>query len=105
LIISGLVLVFPNFGQLRATMQLANVVHMVAAYLAIALACVHIYIGTIGVAGAYRAMRYGYVDASWAEHHHVRWYEDVVAGRAREKFVGPPPAAPDPDAVARHHPA
>ena len=103
LIASGLVLVFPYFGQVRSTMQLANVVHMIAAYIAIALACVHIYLGTIGMTGAYRAMRYGYVDASWAEHHHVRWYEEVVAGRARQTFVGPPVAAPD--AVARHKPA
>ena len=45
-------------------MQVANVMHMVAAYLSIALACVHTYLGTIGMEGAYRAMRYGYVDAS-----------------------------------------
>lgn len=89
LIVSGLVLVFPNFNQTRATMQVANVTHMIAAYLAMALACVHIYLGTIGMKGAYRAMRDGYVDESWAEHHHLRWYEEVVAGTAREKFVQP----------------
>jgi len=89
LIISGLVLVFPNFNQTRATMQTANVVHMASAYVAMALACVHIYLGTIGMTGAYRAMRDGYVDESWARHHHLRWYEDVVAGRAREPFVDP----------------
>jgi formate dehydrogenase subunit gamma len=89
LVVSGLVLVFPNFDQTRATMQTANIVHMVAAYGAMALACVHIYLGTIGMTGAYRAMRDGYVDESWARHHHLRWYEDVVAGRAREPFVDP----------------
>lgn len=95
LIVSGLILVFPNFDQARQTMQIANIVHMAAAYVAMALAVVHIYLGTIGVTGAYRAMRYGYVDASWAKHHHLRWYEQVVAGKAREKFVQPdavPPA-------------
>jgi formate dehydrogenase subunit gamma len=101
LVASGLVLVFPNFDQTRATMQYANVVHMVAAYVAIALACVHIYLGTIGMTDAYRAMRDGYVDASWAKHHHRRWYEDIVAGRARENFVdvqaphGKPGAVPE----------
>lgn len=89
LIVTGLILVFPNFDQTRQTMQLSNVIHMVAAYLAIALACVHIYLGTIGMEGAYRAMRDGYVDESWAEHHHKLWYEDVVAGRARQHFVEP----------------
>jgi formate dehydrogenase subunit gamma len=94
LVVTGLVLVFPNFDQTRGTMQVANVLHMVAAYIAIALACVHIYLGTIGMTDAYRAMRDGYVDASWAKHHHARWYEDIVAGRAREKFVQPEEAVP-----------
>jgi formate dehydrogenase subunit gamma len=89
LVVTGLILVFPNFDQTRSTMQWSNVLHMVAAYLSIALACVHIYLGTIGMKGAYDAMRYGYVDESWAEHHHKKWYDDVVAGRAREKFAQP----------------
>jgi formate dehydrogenase subunit gamma len=89
LIVSGLVLLFPNFDQTRSTMQVANVIHMVVAYLSIALACVHIYLGTLGMAGAYRAMRDGYVSASWAEHHHLRWYQRVAAGKARQKFVVP----------------
>ena len=99
LVLSGLILVFPNFDQTRQTMQISNVVHMAAAYLAIALACVHIYLGTIGMEGAYRAMRGGYVDASWAEHHHALWYQQVVAGTAREKFAEP--EAPAPQAAAR----
>jgi len=100
LVVTGLILVFPNFDQTRQTMQLSNIIHMVVAYLAIALASVHIYLGTIGVAGAYRAMRDGYVDASWAEHHHANWYKEVAAGTAREKFVEPDAVAP-PDAVRR----
>ncbi|MDQ2961797.1 MAG: formate dehydrogenase subunit gamma [Pseudomonadota bacterium] len=104
LIVSGLVLVFPNFDQTRSTMQVANVVHMVAAYGAIALALVHIYLGTIGMVDAYKAMRYGYVDESWAKHHHLRWYEDVVAGRARQKFADPK-AVPPPAAQPRTRPA
>jgi len=94
LVVSGLVLVFPNFDQTRSTMQAANVVHMVTAYVAIALALVHIYLGTIGMIDAYRAMRHGYVDESWAKHHHQRWYEDVAAGRARQKFAGPTAVSP-----------
>jgi len=95
LVLSGLVLVFPNFNQLRSTMQIANVVHVVAAYLAIGLALVHVYLGTIGMVGAYRAMRYGYVDESWAKHHHASWYADVAAGRAREKFADPKTVPPE----------
>jgi formate dehydrogenase subunit gamma len=89
LIVTGLILLFPNFDQVRSTMQLSNIIHTIAAYLSIALACVHVYLGTIGVEGAYRAMRDGYVDASWADHHHQRWYQEVATGKARQKFVVP----------------
>jgi formate dehydrogenase subunit gamma len=105
LIVTGLILLFPNFDQLRSTMQVANILHMVAAYLSIALACVHIYLGTIGMEGAYRAMRDGYVDASWAEHHHLLWYRDVAAGKAREKFVAPGQSPQAERAVPRTRPA
>jgi formate dehydrogenase subunit gamma len=76
-------------------MQIANVVHVIAAYIAIALALVHVYLGTIGMVNAYQAMRFGYVDESWAKHHHLRWYEAVVAGRSEQHFADPkavPPA-------------
>jgi formate dehydrogenase subunit gamma len=94
LVASGLVLLLPNFDQTRSTMQVANIVHMIAAYLAIAVSLVHIYLGTIGMVDAYRAMRFGYVDESWAKHHHLLWYQDVVAGRARQHFADPDAAAP-----------
>jgi formate dehydrogenase subunit gamma len=94
LVVTGLILNFPNFGQGRATMQTANLVHMICAYLAIALALVHVYLGTLGMKGAYEAMRTGYVDETWAKHHHERWYEEIKAGKSRQKFAQPgePPA-------------
>ena len=95
LVVSGLVLVFPNFDQTRSTMQWANVVHVICAYGAIALALVHIYLGTIGQVGSYKAMRYGYVDESWAQHHHERWYKAVVENRVPQKFVDPKAVPPD----------
>ena len=95
LLISGFVLVFPNFDQTRSTMQWANVVHVICAYIAIALALVHIYLGTIGQIGSYRAMRYGYVDESWAKHHHERWHRAVVEGRVPQKFVDPKVVPPE----------
>ena len=73
-------------------MQTANVVHMIAAYLAIALALVHIYLGTLGMKGAYEAMRTGYVDETWARHHHAVWYEEIKAGKSRQKFAEDVPA-------------
>jgi len=105
LIVTGLVLLFPNFNQGRSTMQVANVLHAIAAYLSIALACVHVYLGTVGLRGAYRAMRDGYVTESWAEHHHLRWYERIRAGKAREKFVVPPTKETAERVEARTRPA
>jgi formate dehydrogenase subunit gamma len=79
---SGLVMDFPNFGQTRATMQLANIVHGISAILLVALSLGHIYMGTIGVEGAYQSMKSGYVDETWAREHHRFWYDEVKAGRS-----------------------
>lgn len=96
LIVTGLVLDFPNFGQSRSTMQIVNLIHMLGAYVAMALACVHIYLGTVGMTGAYRAMRDGYVTAEWAQHHHERWYADVKAGKVPESPMVPEASVPEP---------
>ena len=41
----------------------------------------HIYMGTLVMRGAYDAMRFGYVDETWAKEHHEYWYNDIKAGR------------------------
>jgi formate dehydrogenase subunit gamma len=87
LAVSGLVLLFPTFGQTRATMALANSVHMIAGLLGVAMASFHIYLGTIGMRGAYQAMRYGYVDEAWAREHHEIWFAEVKAGKARQRVA------------------
>ena len=78
---SGLVLNFPNFGQTRATMQLANLVHLTSSVLFMLGAMGHIYMGTIGMAGALDAMKTGVVDEAWAKEHHELWYDDVKSGK------------------------
>lgn len=80
--ISGLVLDFPNYGWTRGEMQIANVVHAVGAIVLLALSFGHIYMGTVGVEGAYESMKTGYVDETWAKEHHEIWYEDVKAGKS-----------------------
>ena len=80
--VSGLVLDFPNFGQVRADMQLANLVHASAAIIMLVLSFGHIYMGTIGVHGAFKSMETGYVDETWAREHHEEWYKDVKAGKS-----------------------
>jgi formate dehydrogenase subunit gamma len=85
--LSGLVLDFPNFNQGRPLMQLANTVHLIAAILFIAMSFGHIYLGTIGMEGSYRAMRKGHVDEEWAREHHALWYEEVKRGKRPGKIV------------------
>jgi formate dehydrogenase subunit gamma len=85
--VTGLILDFPNWNQGRQLMQQANVIHAIAAILFIAGAFAHIYMGTIGMEGAYRSMRDGYVDEAWAREHHALWYDEVKQGKRPEKIV------------------
>ena len=78
---SGLVLDFPNFEQLRTTMQAAQLIHAGSALLFMALIAAHIYIGSIGMEGALDSMKTGYVDEAWAMEHHEDWYREVKAER------------------------
>jgi formate dehydrogenase subunit gamma len=80
---SGLFLdrLLPGFVYTRGAMQIAHMVHAVATMLMMAMIMGHIYIGTLGMNGAYDAMRHGYVDETWAREHHELWYEDIVAGK------------------------
>jgi formate dehydrogenase subunit gamma len=91
---SGLVLNFPNFDQVRAIMIEMNVVHAVAAGAVMAASLGHIYLGTLGVEGAYDAMRYGYVDEAWAKEHHEYWYNDVKSGKIKAGTAAGLPVAP-----------
>jgi len=94
LVVSGAVLLFPNFDQLRSTMQQMSVIHMVSAVLVIAVSIGHIYMGTIGVQGAYRAMRDGVVDETWAKEHHEYWYNEVKGGAKSAPGGAIPAGAP-----------
>jgi formate dehydrogenase subunit gamma len=93
---SGLVLdmLIPGLLYERATMQVAHMVHAVAALLMMALFLGHIYMGTLGMRGAYQAMREGYVDETWAKEHHPYWYDDVKAGKIPAQRSAPAEAAP-----------
>ena len=89
---SGVILLFPNFEQTRGVMQQAHLWHVIAAVIFIAMSLGHIYLGTLGVEGAYQAMRTGYVDEVWAKEHHEIWYNEVKSGRRPEATGGAVPA-------------
>jgi formate dehydrogenase subunit gamma len=80
---SGLVLdqLIPGRAYLRGDMQVAHMIHAVGAILMMAVFLGHIYIGTLGMKGAYGAMRTGYVSEEWAHEHHELWADDVRAGK------------------------
>jgi formate dehydrogenase subunit gamma len=86
--VSGFALLFPFYGTNIANMQIAQLAHAIIAVLFIALILAHIYIGTLGMEGAFEAMGTGQVDLNWALEHHDRW----VAERLERQ--GPPAATP-----------
>ena len=78
--ISGYLLMFPFYGTGIAGMQLAQIVHGIVALLFVAAMLAHIYIGTIGMEGAFEAMGTGEVDVNWAKEHHSLWLEEELSG-------------------------
>ena len=75
--VSGLILLFPNFGQGREIMGGAHFVHGIVAIVFITASLGHIYIGTLGMEGAAESMTQGYVDANWAAEHHNLWFAEM----------------------------
>ena len=81
-IVTGFLLLFPFYGTTVAGMELAQVVHSTVALLYVAAMFVHIYMGTIGVEGAFEAMADGHVDVNWAKERHSLWYEEEMQSGA-----------------------
>ncbi|TCR61442.1 formate dehydrogenase subunit gamma [Bosea sp. BK604] len=86
--VSGIYLIFPFVAGGVLELQFWNVVHGVVAVLMVALILAHIYIGTIGMEGAFDAMGSGEVDLNWAKTHHSLWVEE-------EQKKGHVPAGPN----------
>ena len=104
-VVSGLVLdkLIPGFGDVRGDMQIAHMLHASLAIWMMALICGHIYMGTVGMKGAYKAMRTGYVSEGWAKEHHELWYDDVQAGKIpRQRSAGAQAHAATPPSSAGH---
>ena len=56
---------------------MAQVWHAAVSLVMIAVIMAHIYIGSIGMEGAFAAMGSGKVDLNWAREHHNLWVEQV----------------------------
>jgi formate dehydrogenase subunit gamma len=88
--VSGYILVFPFAFTDIAGQQLAHIVHGLLSVLMIAAIMAHIYIGSIGMEGAFDAMGSGQVDLNWAKEHHALWVEQEMA---RGRGATPPAGA------------
>ena len=92
--VSGYLLMFPFYGTDIQTMQSAEIAHGIIAMLFIAAMLGHIYIGTIGMEGAFEAMGTGTVDVNWAKEHHNLWLEELRAGSQPHLAQQQPAATP-----------
>lgn len=90
--VSGFVLLFPFYGTNIADMQIAQAVHAIVAVLFVALILGHIYIGTLGMEGAFEAMGTGEVDLNWAKEHHDVWLARKLASQDRKEQASTTPA-------------
>ncbi|WP_415922340.1 formate dehydrogenase subunit gamma [Tateyamaria sp. SN6-1] len=86
----------PIYGQLPVAMapheemQYAQAWHAIVAFVLMAIIIAHIYIGSVGMEGAYDAMGSGEVDEAWARQHHSLWLEELEAkGKAATRDATP----------------
>jgi formate dehydrogenase subunit gamma len=91
---SGYTLMFPFYLTGIEGQQLAQIVHAVIAVLFVAAMLAHIYIGTIGMEGAFEAMGEGTVDVNWAREHHALWLEQEMARTGPNNSQRQPMATP-----------
>ena len=80
---SGLALdkLVPGLLYTRGEMQIAHLIHAVASVLMMTMFLGHIYLGSVGMKGAYQGMVTGRVDEAWASEHHGLWHDDIKAGK------------------------
>lgn len=71
-----------------AGIQFVSVLHGVIAVVMIAIILAHIYIGTVGMQGAFWAMGTGRVDRNWARQHHSIWAARVLPDKAPKPAPG-----------------
>lgn len=67
-------------------MQLAQSWHAIISFVLMAIILAHIYIGSVGMEGAFDAMGSGEVEEQWAREHHSLWLEEL-----QEKDKAPTP--------------
>ena len=80
---TGVMLLFPAWAGTPADWQFYQTIHALVAAALSAIVIAHIYIGSVGMEGAFDAMGSGEVDENWAKEHHSLWVEEVQATQKR----------------------
>lgn len=88
--ISGWHLLFPSEGVTE--IQFQSKIHGIVGMIFIAVMIAHIYIGSLGMEGAFDAMGTGQVDENWAAEHHSLWLQEQKAKQAQAGKTAPPGA-------------
>lgn len=81
--VTGYFLLFPALAGTPADWQFYQTIHALIAAVLSALVIAHIYIGSVGMQGAFDAMGSGEVDENWAKEHHSLWVEEVRSSQHR----------------------
>lgn len=76
---TGLNLMFPFLLGNIHLMQILQVIHGALGVIMVAAILGHIYIGTLGMEGAFWAMGTGYVDENWLREHHSAFLEEKLS--------------------------
>lgn len=74
--------VLPTELTPHAEMQFSQLWHAIASFVLMAIILAHIYIGSVGMEGAFDAMGSGEVEEQWAREHHSLWVDEVKAKEA-----------------------
>ncbi|BAQ44883.1 formate dehydrogenase [Methylobacterium aquaticum] len=85
---TGLMMIFPFAVTDINGMQVMQVIHSLIGVVFIAGILAHIYIGSLGMEGAYDAMGSGEVDLAWAKVHHDLWVKEQQAKTASGPQLG-----------------
>ena len=89
MMVTGYVLMFPFYGGLTVgNMELAEIFHGIVGVVFVAIIIAHIYIGTLGMEGAFESMGEGTVDLNWAKEHHPLWVDEELAQERSAKGPG-----------------
>lgn len=80
---TGIMLLFPAEAGTAADWQFYQTIHALVAAGLSAIVIAHIYIGSVGMEGAFDAMGSGEVDENWAKEHHALWVEEVKSSQER----------------------